>query len=129
MIYLIVTLAISIFANVAFGLGYLDQRDNMTKATANLKTAQASAESCSKDVERLGTLAASRLVEAENSRIAAKASAQSRNQRADKIMSTPASVAGDDCKSASDRAATWLAGRVGQPGGPQPGLPAGKDAP
>lgn len=112
MAYLLVALILSIAANVGLGLGYLDQRDKMTRATTNLKTAQDAAESCSKDVERLGVLAARRKVDADKARARAKTAAKTREEMADLILSTPASTPGDDCKSARDRAGSWLAGRA-----------------
>lgn len=110
--YLIAVLAVSLFANVAAVLGYLGQRDELTKAGAGLKFAQSETESCRKGVSRLGELADIRAAEAAPARAAAAAVAVRQNQRADKILSTPASAAGNDCQSARDRAAAWLAGRA-----------------
>lgn len=109
---LLVVLFISFLANFVLAVGYVDQRDKMTEAKTSLKTAQDAAESCSRDVERLGTLAASRKVDADKARAAAKTAARSRDELADQILSTPASTPGNDCKSAQDRAGAWLAGRA-----------------
>ena len=109
---LLIALIISIVAHIGTGLAYLAQRDKMTEAKTSLKTAQDAAESCSRDVERLGKLADSRKVAAAKARAAAATAAKTRDQQADQILSTPASTPGNDCKSAQDRAGTWLAGRA-----------------
>jgi multidrug resistance efflux pump len=107
----LIALVISIAANILFGLGYLDQRDALTRARADLKTASEAATSCSENTERLETLAASRKRDADKARAEARAAARAGDQRADVILATPATVPGDDCQSASDRASAWLAGR------------------
>ena len=108
---IIVVLIVSIFANVAFGLGYLDQRDALTKARAGLEAANGVAETCSKNTGRLEKLAASRKQDADKARAEARAIAGAGDQRADVILATPATVPGNDCKSARDRAGAWLAER------------------
>lgn len=107
----IVVLIISIGANVMLGLGYKGAREEISRSEVKLQQAKDAAELCSKEVEKLGVLAAQRKAEADKARAAAKASAKARDQRADSILSQPAKFPGEDCKSAQARASEWLSGR------------------
>jgi uncharacterized membrane protein YhiD involved in acid resistance len=107
----IVVLVISVFSNVALGLGYRSAREEMAKTEIRLQQAKDAAELCSKAVERLMTLAVQRKAEADKERAEAKAAAKLKDQKADTIMSQPAKYPGEDCKSAQARASEWLAGR------------------
>lgn len=107
----LVALIISITANVALGLGYKSAREEISRSEVKLQQAKDAAELCSKEVEKLGVLAAQRKVEADKARAAAKAAAKDRDAKADSILSQPAKFPGDDCKSAQARASEWLAGR------------------
>lgn len=73
--------------------------------------ARADASACSDATDDLRDLADKRKAEAETARAAAKTVYVTRSKRADAILSKPASVPGDDCRSAADRAAAWLATR------------------
>ena len=107
----LVALLISLCANIMLALGYLAQRDARGAVTTQLKNAQEAAQTCSLEVDRLDKLANTRRIQADKARAEAKRAAKTREQAADLILSTSASVPGDDCKSAGHRASVWLAGR------------------
>ena len=112
-------LALSIALNVALGWAYLGQRDKTTKAESEVTAmeqqrdgARAVASACSDAVEDLRTVADQRAAEARTARAEAVAKASNNNKKADAILSTPAAVPGDDCRSAQVRVSDWLKGRA-----------------
>lgn len=117
-------LALSLLANLAAGYLYLQQRDVAVTATNNLQhaasdtvTARAAADACSASVEGLAASAAVMASQLEAARQAAAQQASKHNAVADKILSTPAAVPGDDCASAQKRVAEILASRDQKGGG------------
>lgn len=107
----IVVMVISVFANVALGLGYKGAREEISRSEVKLQQAKDAAELCTKAVDELTILADQRKTEADKARTEAKRLAKLRNQSADKILSQPAKFPGDDCRSAQSRAQEWLSGR------------------
>lgn len=105
-----IALAISMLANAGLTKVYLGQRDQTTVAQGERDQARAAASACSDATEALAELAAKRAKEAKAARAAAALAAKDRDQRADEILTTPATST-DDCKAAQDRATTWLKGR------------------
>lgn len=106
-----ILLAVSIALNALMVWALTDARDTAATAIAQRDRARADATACSDATEALRLLADQRKAEADKARVAARRAAASHEQRADAILSKPASVPGDDCKSASERASAWLAGR------------------
>lgn len=112
-------LALSLALNAALGWAYLGQRDKTTKAETAVTAmeqqrdgARAAASACSDAVEDLRTVADQRAAEAKAARAEAAAKARGHNKKADAILSTPAAVPGDDCRSAQVRVADWIKGRA-----------------
>jgi len=105
-------LLVSVLANAGLSWAWMSAHDEAIAARKDRDSARGAATACSDATEALQELADSRKVDADKARLAAKTSAKSRDQKADQIMSTPATTPGDDCRSASDRASAWLAGRV-----------------
>lgn len=106
-----VVLAISLISNFGLTYVYLGARDDVTQAEAARDTASSAATTCSASVDDLTKAAKDQQAQATQALAAAEAKARTRNQRADAILSRPATVPGNDCKSAGDRASEWLKGR------------------
>lgn len=107
-----ILLCVSIGLNVLMYVATTDARDKAATAIAQRDQVRADATACSDATEALRILADQRKAEADKARAAAKRAAASHEQRADAILSKPASVPGDDCRSAAARAEAWLAGRA-----------------
>lgn len=110
---------LSIALNAALGWAYLGQRDKTAKAESAVTAmeqqrdgAREAASTCSDAVEDLRNVADQRAAEAKSARAEAAARAKGHNKKADDILSTPAAVPGDDCRSAQVRVADWLKGRA-----------------
>ena len=69
---------------------------------------------CNKSVDAYAAAAALRAEEAAPARAAAANKAHGHQQKANQILATPPSVAGDDYASARERAEQWLKGRSAQ---------------
>ena len=115
---LLIALGVSAAGNLGLGWAVVSQRDAKIEAIQETKrvtgerdSALDAGEKCSASVEKLQTLAANRLTEANRARAAAKKLAQDKDKRSDKILTAPAAVPGDDCKSAQVRVDGWLAER------------------
>lgn len=106
--------ALSIAGNVWLGNQWLTARDALTARTEQLGTALMTAQACSDGVEDLRTKAEQRAREADAAIAQARKLATARQVTAQTILSTPASVPGDDCASAAQRAHDWLATRKGE---------------
>lgn len=102
-----IILTISLLANAALGYAYLGQRDATTQAVAQAEQAQDAATACSKAVDDLDTQAKKRKAAAKPRIEAAAKAADSNNRAADKILSTPAAMPGNDCQSAQARVDNW----------------------
>nr|WP_315540218.1 hypothetical protein [uncultured Comamonas sp.] len=114
----VVALAASLAGNAIQGYGYLQQRDALTEARTTLThaagetaTAQAAANSCSASIEALSTAAAVQAALGTQAREFANTLAGKHSAAADKILSTPPAVPGNDCASAQARVADLLAAR------------------
>lgn len=107
---LAIALAISLSGNAGLSYLYLDKRDEAVQATGERDQARGAASACSDATEDLRNLADKRAKEAKTARAAAATAAKDRDQKADEIMSTPASDT-DDCKAAQHRVDNWLKGR------------------
>lgn len=106
-----IILAVSIALNALMFWATTDAMESTAKAIAERDRARADATACSDATDALRLLADKRKTEADKASAAAKRAAASYEQRADAILARPASVPGDDCRSATDRAEAWLAGR------------------
>ena len=104
-------LAISLAANVGLGWVYLDARDDVVAAQKDTQAAKDAADTCSTAVDQLQIKAAANAKKFAKDLKAAQARADTGDKKADEILATPATVPGDDCKSAQDRVDTWLKGR------------------
>jgi hypothetical protein len=107
-----VALAASMAGNVLQFEAYLGQRDKTVKADAEAGKQREAADACTRGVDSLAKAATAQVAAAAAAAAAAKATAAKRAALADEILAAPASVPGDDCKSAQDRAARWLSRRV-----------------
>lgn len=105
-------LALSVAGNGALGYVYLGERDARVAADQARSMAVDAATSCTASITTLQDEADARAMRAIPALAAAQARALSAQQRAQQILSTPASVPGDDCQSARERAALWLQGRA-----------------
>lgn len=105
-----IALALSMLANASVTYLYMGKRDEATVAQGERDQARGAATACSDATDDLRELADKRAKEAKAARAAAAEAAKSRDQRADDILSTPASST-DDCQAAATRATTWLKGR------------------
>jgi len=104
-------LVVSLAANAALGYAYLGQRDAAVAAGVKTEQATGAAVACSSGVDDLQKQAASRHAAAVPKIEAAKVAADLGNRKADVILSTPAAIPGDDCKSAQARVDTWWEAR------------------
>jgi hypothetical protein len=104
---LAIVLAISLAANALLGYAYLGKRDTAVVATERTEQATGAAQACSKGVDSLQKQASKRHADSAPRIEQAKQDADAGNQQADTILSTPAAVPGDDCRSAQARVATW----------------------
>jgi len=105
--------------NLLAGWAYLGQRDTIATLRTQSKAlqgqldgARADAQACSDATDDLRTLADQSAREADAARAQARKAAAGRNARADKILSAPPAVPGDDCASAQVRVDRWLKGRA-----------------
>lgn len=108
---LLLFVALSLLGNFFLYHGYTAQRDRAVKAESDLTQANAATTTCNKSIQDLehaaykrGVVAAKRRAAGEKDRAAAEESAQ-------QILSTPATVPGDDCRSAQDRVTKFLTTR------------------
>lgn len=104
---LAIVLAISLAANAALGWAYLGQRDSAVVATTKTTQAEGVAQACSTGVKNLRAKADKRHADAVPQIEAVRQDAEASNKQADEILATPATVAGDDCRSAQARVSTW----------------------
>lgn len=114
----VVGLAMSLAGNVLQAYVYLQQRDALAETRTTLTNsaeatdlAQRAANSCSASVTALGTAAAVQAALATQAREFANTLAGKHAAAADKILSTPPAVPGNDCASAQARVADLLAAR------------------
>jgi hypothetical protein len=109
---LLLLIALSAIGNFFLYHGYTHERDRAVKLEAEKKNAADAAASCSASIDGLVKAAEKRGRDAERARADARARADKHRQAADQILTTPASVPGNDCESARDRALNWLHARV-----------------
>lgn len=93
------------------GLYARHEKERADKLEAQLATETAAAQACSASIAELDAEAKAREAAAAKALAEARAQADKYALRADRIMKTPAAVAGDDCASAQVRARAWLEGR------------------
>lgn len=115
---LVLALLVSLRVNLAQGWAYLHKRDAAILARSDAdhagekeSLARGSADVCTKAVEALQLVGEGLKLERDQARAQAAAVATGHKARADKILSTPASVPGDACASAQARVAELLASR------------------
>lgn len=104
-------LALSVAGNAWLGSTYLGARDERTEAIGQRDQARSAATMCSDATEALQEQATRRQVEGQAAIAAARKAALGHEGRAQQILATPASTPGNDCKSADDRARSWLKSR------------------
>jgi chromosome segregation ATPase len=87
------------------------EHDARVKVEADLTTANNATKACNDSIGELERQARDR--DAENTKLRQEAQNRRRAQEslAQQILSTPATVPGNDCQSAKDRVANWLKGR------------------
>jgi hypothetical protein len=107
-----IILAISLAANAALGWAYLGQRDTATVATAETKQADGISKACTEGVKTLGVQASKRHAEGAPKVEAAAKQAEDAGKQAMEILTTPAAVPGDDCKSAQATVDAWWSRKV-----------------
>jgi len=107
-------LAISVAGNAFLGKAYLGQRDTAIVATTETKQADGVAKACTEGVKTLGVQAAKRHAEGAPKVEAAAQQAEEAEKQAIEILTTPAAVHGDDCKSAQATVDAWWS-RKAQP--------------
>lgn len=108
---LAIVLAISLMVNAGLTYVYLGARDDVVAAESLARQAKGAAQTCSDSVDQLQLLARDNALKARKAIAAAAARATTADQRADEELATPATVPGNDCQSAQDRATRWLKGR------------------
>lgn len=104
----LIALLLSLSANGLLIWNTLELRDVTVALGAQADNAIGAAKTCSDSVDKLELAAATRAKSATAARTRAAASAASFEQRADETLSTPAAIAGNDCKSAEKRIDSWL---------------------
>lgn len=107
-----IALAVSLAGNGWLATAYLGVRDERTEVKGERDQARSAANTCSEQVDQLQAVAATRAASAVQAIAAARKADQAKQSRAQQILSTPATVPGNDCKSADDRARSWIAGRA-----------------
>ena len=114
----VVGLAASLAGNALQGYVYLQQRDALTEARTTLTraagetdTARAAANSCNASITALETTATVQAALGTQAREFAIKLAGKHAAAADKILSTPPAVPGNDCASAQARVADLLSAR------------------
>lgn len=100
-------LAISMAANAALGWAYLGQRDKATTEAVQVQQVTTVAQECNKGTEDMAKQAVQRHAAAAPKIEAARRQAEAADKKADEILSTPAAMPGDDCKSAQARVDEW----------------------
>jgi hypothetical protein len=87
------------------------EHDARTAAEAHLQTANEATKACNDSVTELEQQAKDRSDENAKLRLEAQNRRKAQESLAQQILSTPATVPGDDCKSAGDRVRNWLKAR------------------
>lgn len=113
---IIVAASAAVFATlagvVAFQRSQIDKKNaEIVALQLSLKQSQDAAQICSDSVADLRKQSDEREKKGLDAIEAAKANALKAKSKADKILSTPPSVPGNDCQSASDRVNEWLKDR------------------
>lgn len=107
-----IVLALSLLANVWLWNAKASEHDARVKAETGLSAANAATQACNDSIAGLEEAARQRGAAQEKQRAAAAERRRRADQSADRILATPATVPGDDCRSAQDRVAAWLKGRT-----------------
>lgn len=105
-------LACSLAGNAYLARSILEVRDERTQAIGERDQARSAADTCSEATEALRTAADKRAKDAQLQLAAARKATLDAQGRAQHILSTPPTVPGDDCRSASDRVRNWIKGRA-----------------
>lgn len=110
LIFLLVLVA-SLAANGVLWHEVGKEHDARTAAETSLVTANAATKACNDSVTQLETEARDRAAENTKLRQEAQNRRHAQESLAQQILATPATVPGDDCKSAQDRVRNWLKAR------------------
>ena len=105
-------LALSVAGNAALGWAYLGQRDTAVVATTETKQADGVAKACSDGVDNLARQADKRHRDAAPKVEAARQDAEAAGKLAVEILTTPAAVPGDACRSAEAALEAWWTRRT-----------------
>jgi uncharacterized Zn finger protein len=107
----LLALAVSLGGNAVLYKAWRGAHDLEVKAETKFEQQRAATEQCNASVAALEQQAADRA--AENAKLRQEAQDRRRAQEslAQQILSTPATVPGNDCKSAGDRVRNWLKAR------------------
>lgn len=110
----LIVLAFSLLLNALAAAAYLQKRDALVHARAQLQDAQdgevearQTAAACSASIDSLDLAAGLMQLERDAARTVAAANARARNARADAVLAAPTPVPGDLCASAAARFADW----------------------
>jgi hypothetical protein len=110
-IALLVALGVSLLGNAVLTKLYLGVRDDRAKVTGERDQARSAATACSDGVKALQAAAAEREREGRKAGEKARVEAEAHQSAAQRILSTPAAVPGNDCASARVRLDGWLKAR------------------
>lgn len=111
-IALAIALAVSVAGNYWLAEGWQSERDAHLLAAAARDQAQGAAHACSAGVERMELEARQRKQAADRAIAAAQAAARGHQAAAQRLLSAPPAVPGDDCRSAEAAIDGWLQGRA-----------------
>ena len=112
MLGLLLALAVSVLANAALWRAMGKEHDKSTKLGEQLTQANTATRTCNDSIAGLEAEAKQRGIAAEKARAAAAERRKKANRQADTELSTPATIPGDDCKSAQDRVNRILKART-----------------
>lgn len=111
----IIALVASLLGNVWLWNEKEAEHDRATSLNTQLATANKATKACNDSIAGLEKAARKQGAQAERARIEAAERRKKRNEQADRELSTPATVPGDDCKSAQDRVKRILSARKAAP--------------
>lgn len=98
-----IALALSLFANLWLWKAKTVEHDARTTAEAKLEAANGATKACNDSIASIEEDARAQVKKAEKARVAARNRANALAARADRELATPATVPGDDCRSAQER--------------------------
>jgi hypothetical protein len=107
----LIVLAASLLANAVLYKAWRGAHDEFVKAQSQFEDQREQTATCNKSIDKLEADARDRATENTKLRQEAQNRRRAQESLAQQILATPATVPGDDCKSARDRVANWLKAR------------------